>query len=327
MDPVSPSRLAPGAWLSTPVAPWSSPIARLRRSRLPLQANAPARESEAVAVSSQQDGLNPTIIRPSRGWAPIRAKELWDYRELLYFLVWRDVRVRYKQTALGIAWAVLQPLLTMLVFSLFFGRLARMESDGVPYPVFNLAGLVPWTFFVFGLTEAANSVVGNRNLITKVYFPRVAVPLAPVLAGLVDFAIAFVLLLAVMGWYGIVPGVQALLILPLVLLAFVTAAGAGLWLAALNVQYRDVRYVLPFLTQLWLFATPVVYPSSLVPESWRALYGLNPMVGVVDGFRWSLLGTGAPGGTIAASTIAALALAAGGALYFRRMERGFADIV
>ncbi|MBA2302948.1 MAG: ABC transporter permease [Acidobacteria bacterium] len=268
-----------------------------------------------------------TIIKPSHGWAPLRLTELWDYRELLYFLVWRDVKVRYKQTALGVAWAVLQPLLAMFVFSLFFGRLARMESDGLPYPVFNLAGLVPWTFFVFGLTEAANSLVGSRHLITKVYFPRMLVPVAPVLAGLVDLAIAFVLLLGVMGWYGIVPGIGALVVVPLVLLAFVTAIGAGLWLSALNVQYRDVRYILPFLSQLWLFATPIVYPSSLVPAEWRALYGLNPMVGVVDGFRWALLGTGAPGATIAVSAIAALALAGGGALYFRRMERTFADIV
>jgi lipopolysaccharide transport system permease protein len=269
----------------------------------------------------------PTIIDPSTGWVPLRLGELVAYRELVYFLVWRDVKVRYKQTALGVAWAVLQPLLAMFVFSLFFGRLAGMASDGLPYPVFNLAGLVPWTFFVFGLTEAANSLVGSRQLITKVYFPRLAVPLAPVLAGLVDFAIAFVLLLVVMAWYGIVPGVGVIAIVPLVLLAFVTALGVGLWLAALNVQYRDVRYVLPFLSQLWLFATPIVYPSSLVPMPWRTIYALNPMVGVVDGFRWALLGTAPPGATILVSAVAALAIALGGAFYFRRMERGFADIV
>ena len=289
----------------------------------------PAGSPHAQAATATPDAgdLVPTIVRPGRGWAALRLGELWSYRELLFFLVWRDVKVRYKQTALGVAWAVLQPLLAMFVFSLFFGRLAGMESEGLPYPVFNLAGLVPWTFFVFGLTEAANSLVGSRHLITKVYFPRLAVPLAPVLAGLVDFAIAFALLLVVMAWYGLVPGPAALATLPLVLLAFVTALGAGLWLAALNVQYRDVRYVLPFLTQLWLFATPIVYPSSLVPEPWRAVYGLNPMVGVVDGFRWALLGTPAPGGTLVVSTFAACALAAGGALYFRRMERRFADIV
>ena len=286
-----------------------------------------ARQEQPVRASSPQDVVVPTVIRASKGLAPLRLRELWDSRELVYFLVWRDIKVRYKQTALGVVWAVLQPLLAMFVFSLFFGRLARMESDGVPYPVFNLAGLVPWTFFVFGLTEAANSLVGSRHLITKVYFPRLAVPLAPVLAGLVDFAIAFLLLLAVMAWYGIVPGIRAMTILPLVMLAFVTALGAGLWLAALNVQYRDVRYVLPFLTQLWLFATPIVYPSSLVPAPWRPLYGVNPMVGVVDGFRWALLGTGAPELTIGVSALAALATAAGGAVYFRRMERAFADVV
>lgn len=268
-----------------------------------------------------------TIVDPSSGWAALRLGELWAYRELLFFLVWRDVKVRYKQTALGVAWAVLQPLLTMFVFSLFFGRLARMASDGLPYPVFNLAGLVPWTFFAFGLNEAATSVVGSRQLITKVYFPRLAIPLATVLAALVDFAIAFLLLLGVMAWYGIVPGLEALVVIPLVLLAFVTALGVGLWLAALNVQYRDVRYVLPFLTQLWLFATPIVYPSSLVPAAWRPVYGLNPMVGVVDGFRWALLGSAPPGPILAVSTCAALALALGGIFYFRRMERAFADIV
>jgi lipopolysaccharide transport system permease protein len=290
----------------------------------PGRQSSPAQPDPATPPASQ---TKLTIIDPSSGWAALRLRELWDYRELLFFLIWRDVKVRYKQTALGVAWAVLQPLLAMFVFSLFFGRLARMPSDGFPYPVFNLAGLVPWTFFAFGLNEAATSVVGSRNLITKVYFPRLAIPLATVLAGLVDFAIAFVLLLLVMAWYGIVPGLEALFVIPLVLLAFVTALGVGLWLAALNVQYRDVRYVLPFLTQLWLFATPIVYPSSLVPAPWRPLFGLNPMVGVVDGFRWALLGSAPPGPTLAVSTCAALALAAAGTLYFRRMERAFADIV
>lgn len=280
-----------------------------------------------AAAAAPSDDPAPTIIKPSTGWVPLRLGELWEYRELLYFLTWRDVKVRYKQTVLGVAWAVLQPLLGMFVFSLFFGRLAGLASDGLPYPVFNLAGLVPWTFFVFGLTESANSLVASRQLITRVYFPRLAVPLATVLAGLVDFAIAFLLLLAVMAVYGIFPGFEALLILPLILLAFTTACGAGLWLAALNVQYRDVRYVLPFLTQLWLFATPIVYPSSLVPPPWRPLYALNPMVGVVDGFRWALLDGPPPGATLGVSAVSALALAVGGLLVFRRMERRFADIV
>jgi homopolymeric O-antigen transport system permease protein len=268
-----------------------------------------------------------TVIRPTRGWVALQVSELWRYRELVYFLIWRDVKVRYRQTALGVAWAVLQPLLSMVVFSLFFGRLAGLQSEGLPYPVFNLAGLVPWTFFVVGISEAATSLVGSRNLITKVYFPRLAVPLAVVLAGLVDFAIALVLLLAVMTWYGIVPGVHAVLVLPLVLVAFAASLGAGLWLAALNVEYRDVRYVVPFLTQLWMFATPVVYSSSIVPGRLRTLYGLNPMVGVVDGFRSALLGTSAPGAGIAVSALTAVVLAASGALYFRRMERTFADTV
>jgi len=268
-----------------------------------------------------------TVIRPSSGWSGLHLRDLWTSRELVYFLVWRDVKVRYKQTALGAAWALLQPLLAMCVFSLFFGRLARVGSDGVPYPLFNLAGLVPWTYFAFSLTEAANSVVGSRQLITKVYFPRLAIPLAPVLAGLVDLAIAFGLLLAVMAWYGFVPGPRILLVPLLVLLTAVTAFGAGLWLAALNVRYRDVRYVLPFLTQLWLFATPVVYPSSLVPAAWRPVYGLNPMAGVVDGFRWALLGAGSPWGTLPVSICTAVALVAGGAYYCRRMERSFADLM
>ena len=290
---------------------------------------APGRHSTHAPADTAPPTSGPklTIVDPSSGWAALRLGDLWTYRELLFFLVWRDVKVRYKQTALGVAWAVLQPLLTMFVFSLFFGRLARMASDGLPYPVFNLAGLVPWTFFAFGLNEAATSVVGSRHLITKVYFPRLAIPLATVVAGLVDFAIAFLLLLLVMAWYGIVPGLEALFVIPLVLLAFVTALGVGLWLAALNVQFRDVRYVLPFLTQLWLFATPIVYPTSLVPAAWRPVYGLNPMVGVVDGFRWALLGGAPPGTALAVSACAALGLALGGVFYFRRMERAFADIV
>jgi len=268
------------------------------------------------------------IIQPSRGWLRLNLRELWDYRELLYFLVWRDVKVRYKQTALGAAWAVLQPVMTMLVFSIFFGRLAKMPSDGVPYPIFVFAALLPWQLFAYALTESANSLVGNQNLIKKVYFPRLVVPLSSVLAGLVDFGISFVLLLGLMAFYGIRPG-PAIVLLPLfVLLAVTTALAVGLWLAALNVEFRDVRYTIPFLTQFWLFATPVAYPSSLVPERWRALYGLNPMAGVVDGFRWVLLGkSGGPGITVLVSTIAVAALLVGGLAYFRRMEKTFADVL
>ncbi|HEX2188912.1 MAG TPA: ABC transporter permease [Longimicrobiaceae bacterium] len=269
-----------------------------------------------------------TWIRPSKGWAAPDLRELWAYRELLYFLVWRDVKVRYKQTALGAAWAVLQPFATMVVFSLFFGRLAGIPSDGVPYPVFAYAALVPWTFFAGGLTLSSTSLVGSQNLLKKVYFPRMAIPLAAVLSGLVDFALAFAVLLGMMLWYGIVPGPKVVWLIPLLALALCTSLGVGLWLSALNVRYRDVAYVVPFLVQFWLFATPIAYPSSLLEEPWRTVYGINPMVGVVEGFRWALLGTDtAPGGALVVSTLAALALLAGGAFYFRRMERTFADVV
>ena len=269
-----------------------------------------------------------TRIRPSRGWVALNLRELWEYRELLWFLVWRDVKVRYKQTVLGAGWAILQPIATMVVFSLFFGRLAGVPSDGLPYPIFSFAGLVPWSFFSQGLSQSANSLVGSHNLITKVYFPRLAIPISTVLAGLVDFALAFVVLLVMMLAYGIVPGPEVLALAPLLLLALVTALGAGLWLSALNVQFRDVRYIVPFLTQLWLFLTPIAYPSSLLGEPWRTVYGLNPMAGVVEGFRWALLGTGEPPGPmLAASALAALALLASGALYFRRTERTFADVI
>lgn len=271
-----------------------------------------------------------TIIRiePSKGWVSLKLSELWAYRELVYFLVWRDIKVRYKQTALGAAWAVIQPLLTMLVFSIFFGRLAKMPSDGVPYPIFTFAALVPWTLFANGLTQSANSLVGSANLITKVYFPRLAIPIASVSAAVVDFALALLVLLAMMLYYGIVPTHKVLWLPLFLLLTIVTTLGVGLWFSALNVQYRDVRYVVPFTVQFWLFATPIAYPSSLLPEPWRMLYALNPMVGVVEGFRWALLDTQtAPGPMIAASSAAALLILIGGAFYFRRMEKTFADRV
>jgi lipopolysaccharide transport system permease protein len=268
-----------------------------------------------------------TIIRPSSGFPTLDLPALWEYRELLYFLTWRDVKVRYKQTALGAAWAVIQPLFTMVVFSLFFGHLAKIPSDGVPYPLFSYAALLPWTYFAFALGGASNSLVGSANLISKVYFPRLVIPISSVLAGLLDFAIAFVVLIALMLWYGAYP-TPAIALLPFfLLLSLVTALGVGLWLSALNVQYRDVRYVIPFLTQAWLFLTPVAYPSSLLDEPWRTLYGLNPMVGVVEGFRWALLGTNPPGPMIAVSALVSVILLMTGALYFRRMERTFADVV
>jgi len=271
----------------------------------------------------------PTIvIRPSSGWVPLRLKELWEYRELLYFLVWRDVKVRYKQTVLGAAWAVIQPFFTMVVFSIFFGRLAGIPSDGLPYPIFAYCALLPWQLFSHAMMESGNSLVANQNLITKVYFPRLVIPLSAVLAGLVDFGIAFLVLLGMMAYYGMAP-TMAVVTLPLfILLAIATALAVGLWLSALNVQYRDVRYTIPFLTQFWLLATPIAYPSSLVPEGWRVLYGLNPMAGVVEGFRWALLGTAnAPGRMLAVSVAVVLAFLIGGLYYFRSMERTFADVV
>lgn len=267
-------------------------------------------------------------IEPSKGWVSLKLKELWDYRELLYFLTWRDVKIRYKQTVLGALWAIIQPVFTMLVFTLFFGKLAKVPSDGIPYSVFSYAALVPWTFFASSLTQSSNSLVGSANLIKKVYFPRLAIPISSVMANVVDFALAFAVLLLIMIYHGITPTWNAVFLPLLLLLALVTSLGVGLWLSALNVEYRDVRYVVPFITQFWMFATPIAYPSSLLKEPWRTIYGLNPMVGVVEGFRWALLGTRtAPGPVIAASTAAALFILVTGAFYFRRMEKTFADVV
>lgn len=254
--------------------------------------------------------------------------ELWEHRELLYFFAWRDIKVRYKQTAVGAAWAVLQPLLSMLVFTLFFGRLAHIPSNGLPYPIFSYAGLLPWQLFVYALTNGSTSLVVNERVISKAYFPRLLVPASTVVAGLLDLGIAFVVLLGMMAFYGIVPSWHIITLPVFVLLAIATAVAMALWLSALDVQYRDVRYTLPFLAQLWLFATPVVYPSSLLPEPWRTVYGLNPMAGVVEGFRWALLGnTPPPGPIIAVSAAAVLCLLAGGLFFFRRMEQTMADVV
>jgi homopolymeric O-antigen transport system permease protein len=272
--------------------------------------------------------MSKIIIQPSRGFVSLKLFELWEYRELLYFLTWRDIKVRYKQTALGAAWAIIQPFLTMVVFSLFFGKLARVPSDGIPYPIFSYAALVPWSLFAYGLGQASNSLVGSANLIQKVYFPRLVIPISSVLSGLLDFLLAFAVLLAMMWFYGITPTVNVIWLPALVLLALVAALGVGLWFSALNVQYRDIRYTLPFITQFWMFASPIAYPSSLLSEPWRTVYGLNPMVGVVEGFRWALLGTNtAPGPVIIASTLATLSILVGGAFYFRRMEKTFADVV
>ncbi|MBN1286722.1 MAG: ABC transporter permease [Anaerolineae bacterium] len=269
-----------------------------------------------------------TLIRPTRGWVNLGLYDLWQYRELLYFLTWRDIKVRYKQTVIGAAWAIIQPFFTMIVFSLFFGRLAEIPSDGLPYPAFAFAALVPWQFFANALTQSSNSLVDNANLIRKVYFPRLVIPMSSVIAGGVDFALAFLTLLALMLFYGIAPTANIVWLPLLLLLALVTALGVGLWLSAMNVQFRDVRYTIPFITQFWMFATPIAYPSSLLEEPWRTLYGLNPMVGVVEGFRWALLGVDtAPGPVVLVSALAAVLLLLGGAFYFRRMERTFADVV
>jgi lipopolysaccharide transport system permease protein len=281
-------------------------------------------------LSRQQINLNAETLRieASRGWIPLRLGELWEYRELLYFLVWRDIKVRYKQTALGAIWAIIQPFTTMVVFSLFFGKLAKIPSDNIPYPIFCYAALVPWTFFANGLTQSSESLVGNANLIRKVYFPRLTIPVAAVLSGIVDFGLAFVVLLGMMLYYGIVPTANVVWLPLFLLLALVCSLGIGLWLSALNLKYRDVRYVVPFLTQIWLFVTPIAYPSTFIPARWQLVYGLNPMAGVVRGFRWALLGTTtAPGPIILASSLASLLILAGGVFYFRRMERTFADLV
>ena len=269
-----------------------------------------------------------TMIRPSKGWVSLKLDELWEYRELLYFLTWRDIKVRYKQTVLGAAWAIIQPFFTMIVFSLFFGQLAGIPSDGIPYPIFSYAALVPWSFFASGLSSSSNSLVGSANLLKKVYFPRLTIPIATVLSGVIDFVLAFIVLLGMMFFYGIVPTINVIWLPLLLMLALTTSLGVGLWLSAMNVQFRDVRYTIPFITQFWLFATPIAYPSSLLSEPWRTLYAINPMVGVVEGFRWALLGTDtAPGPIIIVSALAALALLVSGAYYFRRMEKTFADVV
>jgi lipopolysaccharide transport system permease protein len=269
-----------------------------------------------------------TIIRPSKGWLSLRLREVWEYRELLYFLVWRDVKVRYKQSVLGATWAILQPVMTIVVFSVIFGNLARIPSDGIPYPVFAFTALLPWNYFSSSLNRSSTSLVGSANLLTKVYFPRLVIPLTGVLAPLVDFAIAFVVLIGLLFYYQVTLTI-ALVWLPLfILLAGVTALSAGLWLSALNVKYRDVGHLVPFLIQIWMYATPIVYPSSLVPERWRLLYGLNPMAGVVEGFRWSLLGKEVTSGPMLLASVGVVILMLiGGLFYFRRMEKTFADVV
>ena len=268
-------------------------------------------------------------IEPAKGWVDLGLAELWEYRELLYFLVWRDIKVRYKQTVMGAAWAIIQPFFTMVVFSLFFGKLAQVPSDGLPYPIFSYAALVPWQFFANALNQSSRSLVTSSNMLKKIYFPRLIIPISGVLSGVVDFALAFIVLLAMMLFYGILPTINVLWLPLLLLLALVSALGVGLWLSAMNVQFRDVSYAVPFLVQFWMFATPIAYSSTLIQNPLlRTLYGINPMVGVVEGFRWVLLGTDTrPGPIIFASAIAASAVLLSGMFYFRRMETTFADVV
>jgi lipopolysaccharide transport system permease protein len=280
-----------------------------------------------TANSALPASLATRRLQPSKSWSTRTFADVWAYRELLYFFIWRDVKVRYKQTALGAGWAIIQPLMTMVVFTVFFGHLAHMPSDGLPYPVFSLAALVPWTYFAAALGNGSTALSGQQHIISKVYFPRLIIPLAAVLAPLIDFAIAFVILILLMAWYHIVPGAAIVWLPLLMLLAIATAAAVGVWLSALSVRYRDVRYVVPFGIQIWLFATPVAYPASLVPVRWRAAYGLNPMAGVIEGFRWALVGGPSPGLMTLVSAVAVVVLLGAGAVYFRKCEGTFADII
>jgi lipopolysaccharide transport system permease protein len=276
------------------------------------------------------------ILRPTHGWAALNLRDLWIYRELIYFLTWRDVKVRYKQTALGVTWAIIQPFFTMVVFTIFFGTLAKVPTNGVPAPIFFYTGLLPWGLFTKAISDAGHSLVMNRSMITKVYFPRLAIPIGSVLGGLVDFVIAFAVLVGMILYYNYAPGstyhvtiTNLVWTLPLfLLLDIVTSLGVGLWLSALNVNYRDINYILPFLTQFWLFITPIAYPATLIPEKWRFIYSLNPMTGVVEGFRWAFLGAGTPPSPMmAVSATISVVLLITGLFYFRRMEQTFADMV
>ncbi|MDD1687201.1 ABC transporter permease [Methanoregula sp.] len=277
---------------------------------------------------SSQDPRVPTlVIRPPRKWVPVDLRELWAYRELITSFTLRDVKLRYKQTGLGIAWAVLQPLLTMLIFTVIFGGLAKIPSDGVPYPLFVLAALLPWMLFAEGLTRSTTSMISNANIMTKVYFPRLIMPLSSIISPLIDFAVSFLILMAMMVYYGFMPTINIVFLPVFLLLALATSLGVGLWLSALNVKYRDFQYTVPFLIQIWMFASPVVYSSSLVPESLRMVFGLNPMTGVIEGFRWALLGSGTPSAMVLVSVGMVIVLLVTGMFYFRRMEQYYADIV
>ncbi len=285
-------------------------------------------KANSAAAASGRDSAPVTIIRPPRGWLPIDLRELWSYRELLYFFVWRDIKVRYKQTLLGFAWAILQPVLTMVVFTLFFGNLAKVPSEGVPYPLFSFAAVLPWTLFSEGITRSSNSLIQEANLLQKIYFPRLLLPSSGVLSPVVDFAIALVVMAALMVYFAWAPTATLLLLPVFLVLQLMLALGVGLWLSAINVEYRDVRYVIPFLVQLWQFASPVIYSITLIPERFRTLFAmLNPMVGIIEGFRWAILGLQPPGYTLIGSAAIIVVVLVSGAYYFRRREKLFADLV
>ena len=287
-----------------------------------------AAPKSAVSFATGNEPPKPLIaIEAGRGSAGLDLWDLWLHRDLFFFLIWRDVKVRYKQTVLGAAWAILQPFLTMVVFTLFFGRLAKVPSDGIPYPIFAYAGLLPWTFFSNAITASSNSLVGNAALITKVYFPRMVIPAAAVGAGLVDLAIAALILVVMMAYYGFGLGFSALMLIPLVLLTALLALGVGMWMSGLNVKYRDVRYALPFCVQLWMYATPIIYPISFIPERWRWILVLNPLTGIIDGYRSALFGRPFPGWELAVSTLLTLLFLVYAAYSFKRMERDFADVI
>lgn len=266
-------------------------------------------------------------IRPLNGYVPIDLHELWKYRELLYFFIWRDIKIRYKQTVLGAAWAIIQPFFMMVVFTLFFGKLAKIPSEGVPYPIFSYAALLPWTFFAEGVTRSTNSMLSNSGILTKVYLPRIIMPLSGVISPIIDFLISFVIFILMMYYFGYFPTIRIIILPLLLILAAGTALGIGLWLSVLNARYRDVGYAVPFLIQLWLYASPVVYPSSLIPEPYLALYGLNPMAGVIEGFRWALIGTNPPSSIIYVSILVVALMLVSGGLYFMHAEKSFADVV
>lgn len=269
-----------------------------------------------------------SVISPSKGWLSLNLKEVWEYRELLGILAWRDVSVRYKQSIVGIGWAIIQPLMTMIIFTIIFGMFAKLPSDGLPYPIFSYCALLPWNYFARSLGDSSDSLIGSSHLITKVYFPRLILPISKVFAGLIDFAIAFSILLGMMVWYGIAP-TKGLLALPLFIgIAMLAALGIGIWFTALNVRYRDVKFVVPFLVQFWMYASPVAYSTSIIPEKWQWIYGLNPMVGVIEGFRWAMLGKAAPSITLLlVPCIIVVAILLSGLYYFKRMEKTFADII